>query len=65
MEQEIEFTIKADTNEVQIETFGIKGKECSKLVEQAQIAIGGTVSKDDKKPEFWQDGQDVHIMNFK
>lgn len=65
MEKEIEFTIKAGTNEIQIETFGVKGQECSKLVEQARVAIGGTVTKDDKKPEFWDNGQDVHIMDFK
>lgn len=61
MAKEIEFTIKAGTNEIAIETFGVKGQECTKMVEKAQVALGGTLKDDKKKPEYWDSGKTVHI----
>lgn len=63
--KEIEFTIKHGTNEIDIETFGIKGSECSKVVEAAQIGIGGTIKDDKKKPEYWDKGPEEYIVSGK
>ncbi len=59
--KEVEFTIKNGTNEVTIETFGITGQECTKVTEALTVGLGGSVKSDDKKPEYWDNGPDVHI----
>lgn len=59
--KEVEFTIKHGTNEVTIETFGIKGEECTKVTETLTVGLGGKVKKDDKKPEYWDRGHEEHI----
>lgn len=61
MAKEVEFTIHADTNDISIETFGIKGQECTKLTEEIRQAIGGTIKEDRKKSEYYDRGQNVYI----
>ena len=59
----VEFTIKHDTNEVAIETIGIKGQACSKVVESLTVGIGVTVKKDDLTSEYFEKEQNVRITN--
>lgn len=63
MAKEIEFRIKADGT-CTIETFGTSGaEECSKLIEKATVGLGGTVTDDKKKPEYYDKGRNVYIRN--
>ena len=62
-EKYVEFTIDHKTNEVLIETFGIKGQECSKVVEELTVGIGGQVKKDDLTSDYWDKDQSVRITN--
>lgn len=62
-QKEIEFRIKPDGT-CTIETFGMNGsQECSKIVEKAVVGIGGTMTEDKKKPEYWDDGRKVYIQH--
>ena len=59
--QQKELEIKVKPNgEFSIETFGTEGTECSKIVEQVVNYIGGNVSEDTKKDEYWKKPQNVY-----
>ena len=62
--KEIEITIKKGTNEISIETFGIKGQECTKLTEEMRLAIGGSTVSEEKKSEYWDRGQGVYTHSY-
>lgn len=63
MAKELEVRIKPD-GAISFETFGMKGsEECSKIIERATVGIGGTIEKDNKKPEFYDKGKNVYIRS--
>lgn len=43
---------------IELETQGFQGKVCDKVADQIMVSMGGRVTKDAKKPEYWDDGAD-------
>ena len=43
---------------IELETQGFQGKGGDKVADQIMVSIGGRVTKDAKKPEYWDDGAD-------
>ena len=58
-QKELEIKI-SPKGELSIETFGTEGTECTKIVEQVINYIGGSISDDTKKDEYWKKPQNVY-----
>lgn len=56
MNEQVITMIIAGDGTVEIETTGFTGKVCEKTASKIITSLNGTVEKEEKKPEYWEDG---------
>lgn len=64
MEETITMIIGGD-GQVELETSGFKGKQCEKTTNKILVSLNGKVVDDQKKSEYYEDGDDpVKVLNL-
>lgn len=64
MEETITMYISGD-GQVEIETSGYHGKQCEKTTNQLLVSLGGQVTDQNKKPEYYDPEEDpVKILTL-
>ena len=57
MEEKLIMTLDGKGN-IELETQGFTGKVCGKVADEIVVRMGGTVTQEKKKSEYWDKGDD-------